>query len=202
MAVQPLFNASTAIVQGGLRLTGLKASSDGESIFLRGMSAARVSLYQRLGTAIVTEMLAIAEVDNPTTLDQLRRKACSLVETEMTRSEVMRTMPVMVADASGDKDQLYNDEGVWRGIDSDELDVLLRRISNGIEELLELILNENDLGEDTTIHVWDGSRSDDADEVRFPGGTLWPTIAKFTGNFGQSFIYGSTVVPVRFQLPE
>ncbi len=202
MAVEPLFNASTAIVQGGLRLTGVKASSDGESIFLRGMSAARIGLYQRLGTAIVTEMLAVADVDNPTTLVQMRRKACSLVEIEWVRSQVLQTMPVIVADASGDKDQLFNDEGVWRSIDVEELDVLLRRIDGGIEELLELILQVDGLGDDTTIQVWDGSRSADADEVRFPGGTIWPTIGKFTGNYGHSFLYGSTLVPVRFQLPE
>ena len=202
MAVLPLFNASTADVQGGLRLTGIKSSSDGERIFLRGMTAARIGLYQRLGTSIVTEMLALGDVDNPTTLNELRRKACTLAEVEWVRLEVLQTMPVIVADASGDKDQLYNDEGVWRGIDIDELETLLTRIRTGIEELLELILTEDDLGNDLTIRAWDGSRADDADEVRYPAGSLWPGIGKFTGNYGQRFIFGSTVTAVRFQLPE
>lgn len=202
MAVLPLFNATTADVQSELRLSGLKASSDGERIFLRGMTAARIGLYQRLGTTIVAEMLALSDVDNPTTLSQLRRKACTLAEVEWVRLEVLQTMPVIVADASGDAQQLFNDEGVWRGIDPDEMEALLARIRDGLEELLELISNEDELGADSSISVYDGSRADDADEVRYPAGSLWPGIGKFTGNYGQQFIYGSTVIPVRFQLPE
>jgi len=202
MAVLPLFNSDTATMQSELRLSGLKTGSDGERIFLRGMTAARIGLYMRLGTSVVSEMLAQSDTDNPTSLIQLRRKACSLAEVEWTRLEVLQTMPVIVADASGDAQQLFNDEGVWRGIDPDELEALLARIRDGLEELLELILAEDELGEDSSIRVYDGSRGTDNDEVKYPAGTLWAGIGKFTGNYGSNFIYGSSVVPVRFQLPE
>lgn len=199
MAVAPLFVADIATLKSELRLTGLKTGSDGEQILERGASTARVNLYQRLGATLVTDVLAIADVDNPTTLDQIRRKAASLVEVEIVRCELVDVMPVMLGDASGDAQQVYNDEGVWRQITPEERIELLSRCRVRIEELLELILNEDGLGDDLSIRVFDGSR--EVDDRRFPGGSAFPAIGAFPGNFEAAYHVGSGNVVVRFELP-
>lgn len=199
MAVSPLFVADTDTLQAHLRLSGLKGSSDGEAIFLRATSAARVYLYQRLGMSIVSEMVAQAEVDAPTSLVQIRRTACSLVEVELVRQELLDLMPVMVGDASGDAQQVYNDEGVWRSVTPEEKADILARSKARVEELLELILNEDELGDDRQIRAFDGSRA--SDTRRFPGGSAYPGIGAFPGNFEQHYHANGSNVAVRFELP-
>ena len=199
MVVAPMFVADMDTLKAELRLSGLRSGSDAESILDRAASSARVYLYQRLGLTVAGEMLALADVDNPTTTDQIRRKASTLVEIELVRSELIQTMPVMVGDASGDAQQAYNDEGVWRQIDPEERAALLKRNARRIEELIELILSEDDLGNDLTIRVFDGSR--DVDSRRFPAGTAFPSIGPFPGNFEEGYHEGNGKVPVRFELP-
>jgi hypothetical protein len=200
MAVAPLFVADIDTLQAELRLTGLRSGSDGEQILFRAASSARVTLYQRLGLPVVTDLLAIADVDNPTTSDQIRRKAATLVEVEMVRCELIETMPVMLGDASGDAQQSYNDEGVWRQIAPDERIELLNRCRTRIEELIELILDEDGLGNDVSIKAFDGSRA--TDTRRFPAGSAFPAIGLFPGNFESTYHVGNGYVPVRFELPD
>jgi hypothetical protein len=201
MAVAPLFAADVSTVKSELRLSGLKSGSDGEQIFTRALSSARVGLYMRLGTSVIAEMVAQADTDNPTSLTGLRRKACTLAEVEWIRMELLKTMPIRVADASGDEQDVYGDEGVWRDISPDELEEALKRILEGIEELMELVLTEDELGDDASIRVFDGSRdSEDNDDIRYPGGTLWGTIGKFVGNFEPDYIYSNGDIAARFVL--
>lgn len=202
MAVAPLFVADIATMKSELRLSGLKANSDGEQIFERGVQSARVALYMKLGPSTAASFVARAEVDNPTATLDIQRKACSLAEVELVRLEMLRTMPVRVADASGDEQELFNDEGVWRDISPRELRLHIEGISAYVEELVELITGADDLGDDSMVHTWDGSRGSSADPVRFPTGTIYPEIGKFTGNLGIHYLWNTTTVPVRFQLPE
>lgn len=199
MAVAPLFAATMAALKLDLRLDGLRAGSAGESILIRATSAARVYLYQRLGTSIVSSMVAVSEVENPTTLLDIRRKACTLAEVEIVRCELLDLMPVMVGDASGDAQQVYNDEGVWRQITPEERMEVLARCRARIEELLELILQEDDLGDDGTVRVFAGGRA--SDTRRFPAGTSFPAIGPFEGNFEEHYPTGNGQVVVRFELP-
>lgn len=198
MAVAPLFVADLDKLQLELRLQGLRTGSEGMSIFTRATSAARVYLYQRLGLALTTSLVALTEVENPTTADEVRRKAASLVEVEIVRCDLLDIMPVMVADASGDAQQTYNDEGVWRSVSPEEREEAIARCRARIEELIELLLSEDDLGEDLTIRVWDGHRP--KPNERYPGGTAHPSIGKFPGNFEEQYHAGNGEVEVRFEL--
>lgn len=197
MAVAPLFAANIAALKAELRLTGLKSGSDAESILNRATSAARVYLYQRLGLTTVSEMLAQVEVDNPTTSVQVRRKAATLVEVELVRCELLELMPVLVGDASAEAQQAYNTEGVWRQVTPEERGELLKRCKIRIEELLELIASEDELGEDLSVRTFDGSR-ENSDE-RYPAGTILPGIGKFPGNFEEDYHVGNDEVVVRFE---
>lgn len=199
MAVAPLFVADMDTLKLNLRLQGLKTGSEGESILIRATSAARVYLFQRLGPSIVTAMLALnPEVENPTTADEIRRKACSLAEVEIVRCDLLDLMPVMVGDASGDAQQVYNDEGVWRQVTPEERVDILARCRARVEELIELILSEDELGEDLSVRIYDGSRA--ADTVRYPAGTSFPAIGIFPGNFEEGYHAGNEQVEVRFEL--
>lgn len=199
MPVAPLFVADMDTLKTGLRLQGLKTGSEGESILNRATSAARVYLYQRLGLNLVTTMVALTEVDNPTTAEEIRRKACSLVEVAIIRCDLIEVMPVMLGDASGDAFQVYNDEGVWRQVTPEERTELLQRCKARVEELIELILSEDELGEDLSVRVFSGGRA--TDDRRFPAGTAFPAIGEFEGNFEFGYHAGSGNVVVRFELP-
>lgn len=198
MAVAPLFVASMTQLKLELRLQGLASGSEGEAILIRATSAARVYLYQRLGMSVVSEMLALVEAENPTTTNDIRRKAASLVEVEVVRCDLLDIMPVMVGDSSGDAQQTYNDEGVWRQVDPEEREEILARCQVRIEELIELILSEDELGEDLSIRVFDGNRA--AATERYPAGTPFPAIGRFPGNFEESYHAGNDEIEVRFEL--
>lgn len=200
MAVAPLFVADMDTLKLDLRLQGLRSGSEGESILERATSGARVFFYQRLGPTIVSEMVSTTDVDNPTTTKAIRRKAASLAEVEVVRCSLLETMPVLVGDASASAMQNYNDEGVWRQVEPTERAGILERCRRRVEELLELILAEDDLGDDSTIRVFDGSRADD--DRRFPAGTAFPAIGHFPGNFEWGYHAGAGKVEVRFELPE
>lgn len=198
MAVAPLYVTDMDTLKLELRLQGLKTGSEGESILIRATSAARVYLYQRLGLSVAAALVAMSDVDNPTTADQIRRKAASLVEVEIVRCDLLDIMPLMVGDASGDAQQVYNDEGVWRQASPEEREEALGRCRARIEELIELLLSEDDLGSDMTIRVFNGSRP--ASTERRPGGTAHPAIGTFPGNFEESYHAGNDEVSVRFEL--
>lgn len=184
MAVAPTFVLDMATLKLDLRLQGIRTGSEAESLLNRATSGARITLYQRLGLATMAELVVVAEVDNPTTLLDIRRKAASLVEVELVRCSLLQTMPVMVGDASGDAQQTYNDEGVWRQVDPTEMEDILHRCSMRIEELFELILQEDGLGDDATVRVYDGRGNDCP---RRPAGTAFPHIRLFPGNFEQQY---------------
>lgn len=198
MPVAPLFSADMAALKLDLRLQGLRSGSEGEAILNRVTSAARVFIYQRLGLSKVAEMVALTEADNPTTAEEIRRKAATLLEVEVVRCDLLDIMPVMLADASGDAFETYNDEGVWRQIEPEEREEVLARCKARIEELIELIIGEDELGDDSAIRVFDGSR--DNPTQRYPGGTAHPAIGKFTGNFEETYHAGNDEVEVRFEL--
>tara|TARA_R110002094_G_scaffold220250_1_gene192768 strand:+ start:6952 stop:7554 length:603 start_codon:yes stop_codon:yes gene_type:complete len=198
MAVAPLFVVDLDTLRLELRLQGLKTGSEGESIFVRATSAARVYLYQRLGINLATTLVAVTEVENPTTAEDIRRKAASLAEVEIVRCDLLDLMPIMVGDASGDAQQVYNDEGVWRSATPEERVEALGRCRARIEELIELMLSEDELGDDLTIRVFNGQRA--VNDERFPGGTSLPAIGKFKGNFEESYHAGNDEVSVRFEL--
>lgn len=198
MAVAPLFVTDLDTLRLELRLQGLKSGSEGESIFVRATSAARVYLYQRLGLTTATELVGIPEVENPVTAADIRRKAATLAEIEIVRCDLLDIMPIMVGDASGDAQQVYNDEGVWRSATPEERIEALSRCRARIEELIELMLSEDALGDDLTIRVFNGQRPSSTE--RYPGGTALPAIGKFPGNFEETYHAGSDQVSVRFEL--
>jgi hypothetical protein len=115
------------------------------------------------------------------------------------RCNLIETMPVMLGDSSGDAQQVYNSEGVWRQILPEERVELMKRCHAKVEELIELILSEDELGEDLSVRVFSGGRA--VDDRRFPGGTAFPSIGAFPGNFEEFYEVGNGYVPVRFELP-
>jgi hypothetical protein len=179
MAYAPLYVASEAALRAELRLTGLKASSPGEAILLRSASAARLFIYRALGTQLALELAAEVEVDNPTTLPEIKRKAATLLEIEFTRNQLLQQMPVRVADASGSDQEDYNREGVWRQSAQNERRQILEQSTAYMQELIDIILGTRELGDQSEIQVFDGT----PDCTKSPAGSAFPWVGPFTGNF-------------------
>lgn len=179
MAFAPLYVESESQLKLELRLTGLKTGSDGEAILVRSASAARLFIYRALGTTLALSLAGEVEVDNPTTLAEVKRKAATLLEVELTRNQLLQQMPVRVADSSGNDLEVYNREGVWRQSSSTDKQNIIAASNAYIAELIAIILGDDELGDTSSMRVYDGSPSC----PKYPAGTSFPWIRPFEGNF-------------------
>lgn len=181
VAVEPLFVADLDDLKAELRLTGADETKDVEHIIRRGVLDFRVGFAHRAGLVILTSLKAIAFTPDPTTEDEYRRAAARLLEIKSVWRFLLQQLRALFADSSGGAFQGFNDEGVWRQLDSDDLEVLFEQVDVQIEELYQFVLGFESLGEDSGIHVFDGSS--DRQNLFFPGGTIFPHVGKFPGNF-------------------
>lgn len=181
IAVEPLFIDDLDDLKAELRLTGANERDDVESIIRRGVLDFRVGFAHRAGLSILTGLQAIPFTADPQTEDDYRRAGARLLEVKHVWRFLLQQLRSMFADASGSAFQQFNDEGVWRQLDSDDVRTLLMQCNAQIEELYQLVLGIEALGEDSEIHVFDGTT--DRQDLFFPGGTVFPHVGKFPGNF-------------------
>ena len=159
MAVAPLYVVDMDQLKLELRLQGLRTEGEGEAILIRMTSAARVYIFQQLGISTALAFAAESDVDDPETEAEVKRKACTLLEIEYIRCRLLEVMPVMTADSSGDAQETYNNEGVWRQVSPEERDEILARCNERILELLSVIRGDAGLGDPEALNSWDGTRT-------------------------------------------
>ena len=181
IAVEPLYVDDMDDIKAELRLTGADESHDVESIIRRGVLDFRVAFAQRAGIPLLNALAALTFNPDPQTEDDYRRAGARLLEIKHVWRFLVQQLRSMFADSSGGAFQAFNDEGVWRQLDASDFRVLLQRCNAQIEELYQLVLGTENLGDDSEIHVFDGSA--DRQDLFFPGGTIFPHVGKFLGNF-------------------
>lgn len=113
MAQTPLFVKDLDTLKAGLRLSGVSQTDPGVMI-LGAMSKARIKFTDRLPVPRIQQILAIAEVDNPLTPDEILRTRASQCEVMICRLLLMRAMPVLFMDSSGAARQDWNENPLAR----------------------------------------------------------------------------------------
>lgn len=178
---QPMFLTDLEGLKKELRLTGIDDRQDIQAILQTATLQFRVEFTHRIGKTIADELEALPFTDPPVTQDDFRRAASRLLEIRWIWCKLVELLPTMLADGSGAAFQEFNDAGIWRQMEEDDRRRLLRACHNEIEELYQMVLPEESLGDDTTILAFDGTG--DCPDTYFPGGSVFRHIGKFRGNF-------------------
>lgn len=167
----PLFVADLATLKSKLRLTKLPTDSAANALLDEQILATRTAFYRRLGAARVGQILAIPFVINPTTENGVKRAIANTVEVKMVRVRLMRTLPVLFQDSSGDANTAWNTEAPYREAGLSSLDREIKRLEDEIEEDMQVLDGEEEQGAEKNWRVYDGVRECPAPR---PGDSLRP----------------------------
>jgi hypothetical protein len=120
MATTPLFLPDIATVKARLRMTGVPAGTDAESLIEEAIRTVRVGFYRKLSSSRITTLLGYASTDNPSTSTEVLRVQAEITELKWIRYELMRTIPTLFFDSSPSSGEAWNREGLVRGMGTDE----------------------------------------------------------------------------------
>jgi len=143
----PLFVADEATLKAALRFSGVVDGSNADAMFDQAVVAVRSGFYRTLGVARVAVLLAIPYTDSPTTETSLLRTVATTTEIEWVRYELMRTLPVLFQDASGDALDVWNREAPFRGMGKTSLDKAREALWEMILQNLDMIAGNEEVGE-------------------------------------------------------
>lgn len=137
MAVAPLFNTSMATLKAKLRLTGA-AQPDALAVIEDAVSQVRIGFYDFVGPDRINAILATPLNDAPTSTEQIIRSKAAVIETKWARMILLRVMPMLFMDASGDTGRVWNEEELTReagAANEKELARLQEEIDRGLADL-------------------------------------------------------------------
>jgi hypothetical protein len=159
MSATPLFLDDMVALQAALRLSALREEDDAVAILEQGLRAARVRFYQRLGTNTVDTILDTTYIEDPRTTSELKRYVGNLCEVELVRLQLMDRLPLLFMDASGAAREAFNNEGAFRSIDRQTLEVARARITSQVENWLAFMAGEVALGDGELAQVYTQTKS-------------------------------------------
>lgn len=154
MAVSTLFLADMTLLRAQLRLTGVPTSSDANDILDAAVLVARTGFYRELGSARVAVLVAMSSVDAPDSDNEILRKIAEQTEFQWVRMELMRTLPMLFMDGSGNRDQIWNDEGAFRQASTRHLETERKRIQAEIKQNLVMLKATETIGTEKTVGSW------------------------------------------------
>lgn len=162
----PLFVADLATLKALLRMTEVPSdSTDALAILNEGILKARLKFYRRLGTARVGQLLSISFVENPTTEDEVLRALANTVEVKLVLCHLLVRLPHVWMDASGAIDKQWNEEAPVREQAPVELADRLSACQNEIEEDMQVLAGEDQIGDEDLIQTFDGTPDDPTPRV-------------------------------------
>ncbi len=131
-----------------LRLSGATGDSGALPLIRRALLDSRLTFLRKLGEKRVSYLSAIPFVVNPTTVDQTLRAVASSTEVLVIRYELLRKLRWSSVDGNAVQ-QIYNSEAFIREMPEAELEVELTRLNNEIEENMELLRGDEQVGEES-----------------------------------------------------
>jgi len=179
MEIQPLFHTDLDELKSCVRLSGADECADVQCVIEDQVRAFKVWLIQRAGFTVVANLQAVVPTDDPTTELEARRLAAKVLESKWVWCHLLPRLQTLFADASGNAQQEFNDQGVWRQMDALDLMQFLKRCEREVEELYVFVSGCASIGEAETVQSFDGT----PDSVCVPAGSAWPEALKFLGNF-------------------
>ena len=181
MAVAPLFVADMDTLKQELRLTAVDSTNDSEQIFQRAVISARAAVFARLGETVANAWVAVAYSENPTGEQGVLRAVANLLEVELVFLRLLDSLPIFFMDDGGGTQQAWNEEGTFRGLDSDEREALKKTKRELVEEYFEM-LDTGALEDEGEVSAHVGEHADPVPKL---GGTTFyqPDATDFDGNF-------------------
>lgn len=153
----PRFVADLDTLKEKLRLTKLPADSAANALLDEAILCARMEFYRRLGKVRVDALLDITFNENPESEDEVLRALANSVEVKLVRVRLMRSLPVLFKDSSGDANTAWNEEAPFREGGMSSTDKEIKRIEAEIEEDFQMLNVEESQGAESNWRVFDGS---------------------------------------------
>jgi len=153
MAISPAFVESTAVLKENLRLSGMDSAKDSATLLEQAIRKARSQFYRRLGQSRMDTLIAITPSDTPSTTNENLREIARQTEIMIVKQELTWTLPMLFQDASGEAQQLWNEEGVFRGEDQFSLGSLRDMLHFEIEQNFQFLEGEETAGAETTWSI-------------------------------------------------
>lgn len=171
MAVAPLFVADMDALKAPLRLAGAKDTGGAVAILDQAVLTVRAGFYRRLGAARITVLKATATTDTPTTTAEILRVTANSTEIEWVRAELLRLLPTLFQDASGDAQDIWNREAPFKGQSQPSASKQAADIMVRVQANLEFL--ETGDSEDESPGVLGGDIAPDTDPPN-PFDTIFP----------------------------
>lgn len=147
MATQPLFAADLPTLLKELRLATLASSSDAQSVVNMAMLAVRTGFLRKLGKDRVVQIQGYTATENPLTDEEIVRATARVVEVNWMRYELMGRLPMLFMDASGDAEEVFNEEPAFRQLAASDVEDKRAKLWAEILESLELLGGDEEVGE-------------------------------------------------------
>ena len=164
---QPIFNKDRATLLARLRLVGAESESAVASIDA-AFAVVGTGFYDRLGAEAVALIAGYPYSEDLTAGEtQRKRLKAAVTEEKWMRLELMRRMPSLFFDGSGNSGNRWNDEQLGREGSASKEE--LQRLENEILELLGQLIDESDTSVVSAVVF-----SPDTTPVYRPGGSVWP----------------------------
>lgn len=135
MAIAPLFVPDLDTLKARLRLSAVD-TGDASAVVNSAVEEVRLHLYEELGEDLVTDLVALPRVENPTTDDGLRRLRAENIELLWVRMLLMQRLPTFYAQSFGQTRKAWNEEGITREARGSEYKRDLTNLLNEIRDAL------------------------------------------------------------------
>lgn len=133
--IASLLNGTVDALMGALRLSGVQSYGDDAGVIIRqAVMFARTVFYKRLGEIRVNQILAITSVAAPASPDQIIRAQADQIEIWLVRWRLMQDLPWLWRDKSAGSVEQYNNEAPVREVDGSDLQSMLDRLMQQIED--------------------------------------------------------------------
>lgn len=170
MAVAPLFVASTDLLKQKLRLSGVGLADSGEPIIEETIQQVRTDIGTRLGLTRIAQIEAIPFVEDPSTADQYTRALANSLEVKMVRLRLMRVLPTMFMDGSGEALEVWNAEAPFRETSQFDLRAEMNMLEEEINSDFGILSGADEDGSPNRSML-----IGPAEAPPLPFGTIWPT---------------------------
>ncbi|MFG0317079.1 MAG: hypothetical protein ACF8XB_07400 [Planctomycetota bacterium JB042] len=149
----PLFVEDLETLKAELRLNGIASDADAGAILNSAILEVRLGLIRELTKSRIDTIRETAFNEEPSTNEEVLRALGNTVETTWVRIVLMDTLPSLFLDSSGDAEQVWNEEGLFRGESTATLDDKRRRLWRKVQEDLELLRGDESIGAETSVRA-------------------------------------------------
>jgi len=148
----PLFVADLDTMKAELRLSGMPAGQDADTILGDVLLQVRLGFHRKLGSTRVGQLAAIVGDDaDPTTNDELLHALAKTIEVKWTWALLAERLPQLWMDDSGGAWQQYNEQGTFRKLGLREREAQRARYLDEIEQAMQILSGDVAFGDESSI---------------------------------------------------